>query len=101
MAQAALVQAGVAPRQLAMVAVTVGPGSFTGIRAAVSLAHGIALAAKLPLVGVTVGEALRIADTGRQQWVAVDTRRGRVFLDRGCGVVAVALDALPDPGGPV
>lgn len=101
MVQAALAQARVAPRQLAMVAVTIGPGSFTGIRAALSLAHGIALAGKVPLVGVTVGEALTVADNGRQQWVAVDTRRGRVFLDRGCGVVAMALDALPDPGGPV
>jgi len=101
MTQAVLAQAGTAPRQLTMVAVTIGPGSFTGIRAALSLAHGIALAAKLPLVGVTVGEALTVPDNGRQQWVAVDTRRGRVFLDRGCGVATVALNALPDPGGPV
>lgn len=101
MAQTVLAQAGVTSRQLAMVAVTIGPGSFTGIRAALSLAHGIALAAKVPLVGVTVGEALTVAENGRQQWVAVDTRRGRVFLDSGCGVATVALDKLPDPGGPV
>ncbi len=101
MAQAALVQTGVAPVQLAMVAVTIGPGSFTGIRAALSLAHGIALAAGVPVVGVTVGEALRVADDGRAQWVAVDSRRSRVFLDRAGEVVTVALDALPDPGGPV
>lgn len=101
MAQAVLVHAGVVPWQLIMVAVTIGPGSFTGIRAALSLAHGIALAAKVPIVGVTVGEALTVPDNGRQQWVAVDTRRGRVFLDRGFGVAAVELDALPDPGGPV
>ncbi len=101
MARAVLAQADIVPRQLIMVAVTIGPGSFTGIRAALSLAHGIALAAKVPIVGVTVGEALTVPDNGRQQWVAVDTRRGRVFLDRGFGVAAVELDALPDPGGPV
>lgn len=101
MAQAALLQAGIAPAQLAMVAVTIGPGSFTGIRAALSLAHGIALAAGVPVVGVTVGEALATLDCGRLQWVAVDTRRGRVFLERGGGVATVALDALPDPPGPV
>ena len=99
MAQAVLSQAGIAPDQLAMVAVTIGPGSFTGIRAALSLAHGIAIAAKLPLVGVTVGEALAVPDHGREQWVAVDTRH--VFLDRGNGVTTVSLDALPNPPGPV
>jgi tRNA threonylcarbamoyladenosine biosynthesis protein TsaB len=101
MAKAVLSNAGAAPAQLAMVAVTIGPGSFTGIRAALSLAHGIALAAGVPVVGVTVGEALAAPDCGRLQWVAVDTRRGRVFLERGGCVATVALDALPDPGGPV
>ena len=101
MAHAVLAEAAVKPAQLAMVAVTIGPGSFTGIRAAVSLAHGIGLAAGVPVVGVTVGEALRVADNGRAQWVAVDQRRGRVFLDCEGTVATIALDALPDPGGPV
>lgn len=101
MAQAVLSQAGVAPAQLAMVGVTIGPGSFTGIRAAVSFAHGVAISANLPLVGITVGEALAVPDHGREQWVAVDTRRGRVFLDCGNGVMTVSLDMLPDPSGPV
>ena len=101
MAEAVLCQAGITPAQLAMVAVTVGPGSFTGIRAALSLAHGLALAAGVPVVGVTVGEVLAAPDCGRLQWVAVDTRRGRVFLERGTNVATAALDALPDPSGPV
>lgn len=101
MAKAVLSQAEVTPNQLAMIAVTIGPGSFTGIRAALSLAHGIALAARVSLVGVTVGEALAAPDCGRLHWVAVDTRRGRVFLERDAGVATVALDALPTPSGPV
>jgi len=101
MAQAVLAQVGIVPRQLAMIAVTIGPGSFTGIRAALSLAHGIALAANVPVVGVTLGEALRVPDNGREQWVAIDTRRGRVFLDWGNGVATAGLDALPYPDGPV
>lgn len=101
MAEAVLSEVGIAPVQLTMVAVTIGPGSFTGIRAALAFAHGVAIAAGLPLVGVTVGEALAVPDHGREQWVAVDTRRGRVFLGRGHGVATVALDALPDPLGPV
>src|SRR4029078_2232634 len=35
------------------IAVTVGPGSFTGLRVGVSAARGIALAAHKPAVGVT------------------------------------------------
>ena len=101
MTQAVLSEAGITPAQLAMVAVTIGPGSFTGIRAALSLAHGIALAADVPVVGVTVGEALAVPDCGRLQWAAVDTHRGRVFLERGGSVATVALVALPDPSGPV
>jgi len=101
MAQTVLAQAGVAPAQLAMIAVTIGPGSFTGVRAALSFAHGVALAAGVPLVGVTVGEAMIVPDHGRVQWVVVDNRRGRVFLECDGVVGTVALDALPVPDGPV
>lgn len=97
--------AGVGPSALGAVAVTLGPGSFTGLRAALALAHGFALAAGVGLVGVTVPEALAAAlgpkADGRAIWAAIDSRRGRVFLDRGGGPQAVALDALPRPEGPV
>jgi tRNA threonylcarbamoyl adenosine modification protein YeaZ len=100
MARDVLSVSGIVATSLDLVAVTVGPGSFTGIRAGLALAHGIALAAGVPLVGVTVGEAL--ADSlpflgERHLWVAVDSRRGRVFLERGDSVVATPLDALPIP----
>jgi tRNA threonylcarbamoyladenosine biosynthesis protein TsaB len=98
MAQEVLTEAGITATQLDCVAVTVGPGSFTGIRAGLALAHGIAVAAGIPIVGVTVGEAL--ADSlphlgGRQLWSAIDNRRGRVFLERHGDIAAVSLDALP------
>ncbi len=95
---------GVPPDRLDLIGVTVGPGSFTGIRSGVALAHGIALATGVPLVGVTVGEAL--ADSlpllgTRRLWSAIDNRRGRIFLERDGAVVACALDALPAADGPV
>ena len=99
-----LAKAGGAATSLDLVAVTVGPGSFTGIRAGLALAHGIALASGVAVVGVTVCEAL--ADTlphlgGRQLWVAIDSRRRRIFLERGGSISAESLDALPAPASKI
>ena len=104
MADAVLHEAGCKARVLDGVAVTVGPGSFTGLRAAISLAQGIALAASRPVVGVTVAEALRAALPplpGWTFWVAIDSRRGRIFLDSGGAVRSLALGELPQPTGRV
>lgn len=87
-----------------LVAVTVGPGSFTGLRGALALAHGLALAAGCPIVGVTVAEALLEALNGlpdREVWVALDNRRGRVFLTIAGELAAWPLDGLPRPRGKV
>jgi len=93
-----------APIELDLIAATVGPGSFTGIRAALALAHGIGLAVGAPVVGVTVGEALAEAlpHLGRRQlWSAIDSLRGLVFLERNGSALGVAPDHLPLPDGPV
>ena len=89
-----------------LIAVTVGPGSFTGVRAALALAHGIGLGAGVPVRGAAVGAAIRAAclaafPGGMPVWVALDSRRARVFLDIAGVVTAVPLDALPVPDGPV
>jgi len=102
--QEVLGEAGLAVTGLDAIAVTIGPGSFTGIRAALALAHGLALGAGIPVIGVTVGEALAQSLPhlgGRQLWVAIDSRRGRIFLDRAGAIVSCALEDLPQPGLPV
>ncbi|MDH4986427.1 tRNA (adenosine(37)-N6)-threonylcarbamoyltransferase complex dimerization subunit type 1 TsaB [Aminobacter anthyllidis] len=54
----ALTQAGKTYADLGRIAVTTGPGSFTGVRVGVSAARGFSLALKIPAVGVTTLEAL-------------------------------------------
>ncbi len=104
MVAAVLDEARIPAADLDGVAVTVGPGSFTGLRTALALAHGVAAAAGLRVAGVTVAEALADAVgalCGRGLWVAIDSRRGRVFLHRDGAIGPAALDALPPAPGPV
>jgi len=104
MAKDVLAKAAITAASLDLVAVTVGPGGFTGIRAGLALAHGIAVAVGVPVVGVTVGETLAesLPFLGeRHLWTAIDSRRGRVFLERGDTVISASLDALPVPAGKV
>ena len=56
--------AGIALRAIDAVAVTVGPGAFTGLRIGLAAARGIALAAGVPCFGVTTLEAIA-EDVGR------------------------------------
>jgi tRNA threonylcarbamoyladenosine biosynthesis protein TsaB len=96
------------------VAVVVGPGGFTGLRTAIALAEGIALGLGIPVVGVTTGEALAAAlpeglRAGREVWAGVDTKRGRLVLERlapgawhaAAAPAAMAEADLPAPAGPV
>jgi tRNA threonylcarbamoyladenosine biosynthesis protein TsaB len=92
--------AGAAPPDL--VAVVVGPGSFTGLRAGISLAAGLALGWAVPAIGVGVAEALAEAFAGtlpgldgRCLWTAIQARRGRIFLGWDGRLWGVATDALP------
>jgi tRNA threonylcarbamoyl adenosine modification protein YeaZ len=81
-----------------LVAVVVGPGSFTGLRAGIAVAQGVALGAGVAVVGVSVTEALAESLPhlgGRTLWVASRARPGRVFLDRGETVESFELSGLP------
>jgi len=85
------------------IAVSIGPGSFTGLCASLALAHGLA-AGRCPVVGVTVAEALEVllGDVGgRAIWTAIDSRRGRIFLSRDGHIVATDITDVIAPGFPV
>ncbi|MDA8048880.1 MAG: tRNA (adenosine(37)-N6)-threonylcarbamoyltransferase complex dimerization subunit type 1 TsaB [Rhodospirillales bacterium] len=104
LAASVLRAAGLAAGDLAAVGASVGPGSFTGIRTGLALAAGIGLAAGIPVIGVSVGEALTALlpdPSPRVLWIAIDSRRGRVFLQRAGEATAFDLDGLPLPARPV
>ncbi|RUV42019.1 MAG: tRNA (adenosine(37)-N6)-threonylcarbamoyltransferase complex dimerization subunit type 1 TsaB [Mesorhizobium sp.] len=77
--EAALKAGGIGYQGLDAVAVSIGPGSFTGLRVGVSTARGLALALKIPAIGVTTLEALAAeaanAFPGRAVLAALDAGR--------------------------
>ena len=106
-----LAQAGVARSQLDAVAVGRGPGAFTGVRLAVALAQGIALALDRPVLAVSTLAALAMRSGGARVVAAIDARMGEVYLGRfvragdelqAAGAEAVVrpdLAELPDADG--
>jgi len=66
------------------VAVTVGPGSYTGLRVGIAAARAIGLAARVPVVGVTTLSALLAAlvadDNRRLLAAAIDAKHGQVYF---------------------
>lgn len=66
------------------IAVTTGPGSFTGLRVGIAAARGIALAAGKPIVGLTTLSAyaapVMAADDNYPVVAAIDARHAQVYL---------------------
>ena len=75
---------GVAFTSLDRVAVTTGPGSFTGLRVGLSAARGIALAAAKPVVGLTTLTAYAAPFVGEHSahpiLSAIDARHDHVYF---------------------
>ena len=76
-----LAKAGVERRDLELVAVTIGPGSFTGVRVGLAAARGLAVGLGLPLAGIATTAVLRAQapETDRLVVAAVDTKLGDWF----------------------
>lgn len=86
-----LKQAGISMTEVKGVAVSIGPGSYTGLRIGVSTAKGIAYTAGIPVMAVSTLES--IAQGAKQLWMKsedspvqivpmIDARRMEVFTTR-------------------
>jgi tRNA threonylcarbamoyladenosine biosynthesis protein TsaB len=103
MVAAAFDAAGWRPADVEVWAVGIGPGSFTGVRVAVALANGIALATGARLVGVTSLDAIShdVGPADAAVVALVAAGKGEVFVQaRRAGAVLkepahVRIDRLP------
>lgn len=87
MVQEVMREAGTGFDALDLIAVTIGPGSFTGIRTGLSTARALGLAHDVPVLGLTTLEVLarqataaRFSETYDGICVAIDSRRAEIFF---------------------
>jgi tRNA threonylcarbamoyladenosine biosynthesis protein TsaB len=80
------------------VAVTVGPGSYTGLRVGIAAARGIGLAAGIPVIGVATLSAflapLMAGDRRGLYTAAIDARHGQIYIQ----AIAPGGRAIIQPG---
>jgi tRNA threonylcarbamoyladenosine biosynthesis protein TsaB len=95
--QDTLQASGVAFADLDRIGVTVGPGSFTGLRVGLAFAKGLGLALGRPCIGVGTLAALAASDPGPGLTGAViDARRDQVYLQMfEADAPLMAPDVLP------
>ncbi|MEJ1967920.1 MAG: tRNA (adenosine(37)-N6)-threonylcarbamoyltransferase complex dimerization subunit type 1 TsaB [Rhizomicrobium sp.] len=98
MVEAAMADAGLAFAALDRLAVTTGPGTFTGQRVGLAFMRGLRVALNRPLTGVTTLAAMAaeaMAETGCTTAAALhDARKGEVYLQI-VGQDASDPDVLP------
>jgi tRNA threonylcarbamoyl adenosine modification protein YeaZ len=103
MVQAVLVEGGVAVKDIARIAVTTGPGTFTGLRIGLALAQGLALGQNIPLVGLSSLLATAAPLLGRGKTVSIVHKAGATgqfyvqhFTADGAPVTDIRLQAATD-----
>ena len=100
MIQAVMAEAGVAYPALDAIAVTRGPGGFTGVRIGLATARALALACDRPVIGVGNFEAVAAAvpedaGTGRTLAVVIDAKRSDLYVQAFDSALGAAPGAAP------
>jgi tRNA threonylcarbamoyl adenosine modification protein YeaZ len=92
-----LSRAGVTYTDLTRIAVTTGPGSFTGLRIGLSAARGLGLALSIPVVGIPSLLALSLVAQCDPVAVLLDAKRGEAYVQTfsGPGIPIRDADAKP------
>ncbi len=69
------------PKDVTAVVVSIGPGSYTGLRVGIMSAKAFAYATRVPLVAIPTFEAIarQVADGARELVVIADAQQGRVY----------------------
>lgn len=100
-AETLLDDAGIRRSQLDAIAISRGPGAFTGVRLAIALAQGIALALDRPVVAVSTLQAIAVQSTQDRIIAAIDARMGEIYLGaferHGAELVAVSTEIVAAP----
>lgn len=104
-----LAEAGIARRQLSGIAFGAGPGSFTGVRIACSVAQGMGLGLGLPLYPVATLEAMAEMSGHNRVIAALDARLDEIYAavyqraqegwECMLAPCLTSLEALPEPAG--
>lgn len=85
MVEDAMRESGIAFAELDRLAVTTGPGTFTGQRIGLAFMRGMRIALKRPLIGITTLEAMAhqaMAETGLSRAASLhDAKRDEVYLE--------------------
>jgi tRNA threonylcarbamoyladenosine biosynthesis protein TsaB len=79
-AEELLAEAGLRKSQLDAIAVGRGPGAFTGVRLAIALVQGLALALDRPVLPVSTLAVLAMQGRGPRILAAIDARMGEVYV---------------------
>jgi len=108
MLEAARQDSGLAYQDLDLIAVTVGPGTFTGVRIGLAAARALALPHGIPVAGVSTLQALAWgAGPGSPVMAAINARKGQFYLQTFSGtleplsaaMLGMAEDALRATAG--
>lgn len=85
-----MAEAGLGFDRLDRIGVTVGPGSFTGLRVGIAFAKGLSTALGIPAVGVAALEALAATAPKGLTAAAIDARRGQIYFQAFSDAVALS-----------